>query len=521
MIHSIKKRGYQLPVIMALLIAMININTGCKKYLEESGDPSNLAPDNYFTLPEHAEASIAAGYANTRFIGGGAGIFAVNFSMLEVMTGTAKTETGQNTDLNNLIGLAYNGDNVFVRNWWNGLYSVIAQANLTLDKVPGIPLMDEVRRKQILGEAMFLRAWSYFYLVRIYGDVPLLLKPVEDINSPDLYPGRVGAEQVYKQIVEDLTAAEAAGLPMADASGRASMGAVKSLLAEVYLTMAGFPLNKGASHYQLAATKANEVIVSNSFKLFTTYADLHSLATENKDEHIFMIQYLIGVAENPMQAILLPNFKDISKYGTEVGSTVPTNQFFNSYEAGDIRKQDGVGFFYTTYYTEGWKLPKKDLAAPYIFKNFDVLGHGTLGKEGTGQSSLNWPQIRYAQVLLSYAEAQNEVGGGPSQAAYDALKSIRTRAGLTTPALATYTQASFREAVWRERWHELCYEGITWFDMVRLRKVYKESTNGFEDFVGHLFPDNNAKLAAKHLLFPLPTEEMKNNINLKPQNPDY
>jgi hypothetical protein len=57
--------------------------------------------------------------------------------------------------------------------------------------------------------------------------------------------------------------------------------------------------------------------------------------------------------------------------------------------------------------------------------------------------------------------------------------------------------------------------------MVRLRKVYKESSNGFEDFAGHIFPDNNAKLAAKHLLFPLPTEEMKNNINLKPQNPDY
>jgi hypothetical protein len=88
--------------------------------------------------------------------------------------------------------------------------------------------------------------------------------------------------------------------------------------------------------------------------------------------------------------------------------------------------------------------------------------------------------------------------------------------------MGTFTQTTFREAVWRERWHELCYENITWFDMVRLKKVYKESTNGFVNFVGHVFPDNaNAVLADKHLLFPLPTAEMQNNPNLKPQNPGY
>jgi hypothetical protein len=125
-------------------------------------------------------------------------------------------------------------------------------------------------------------------------------------------------------------------------------------------------------------------------------------------------------------------------------------------------------------------------------------------------------------VLLTYAEAQNESGSGLNAAAYNALKSIRDRAGLVTPAMGTFTQASFREAVWRERWHELCYENITWFDMVRTRKAYKEATNSFENFVGHVFADNsNATLADKHLLFPLPTAEMQNNPNLTPQNPGY
>ena len=494
--------------------------TSCKKWLSDHDvDPSNLSPGTYYTIPAHAEAAIAAAYGQTRFVNGGAGIFANNFQMLEMLTGTAKTETGQNTDLNNIIGLTIIGDNVFVTNWWNGPYSVIAQANSVLDKVPAITPMDAAQKKKILGEAQFLRAWSYFYLARLYGDVPLITTSV-DAASPLLLAKRSSKDSIYIQIVNDLTAAEGAGLAWSDASGRASMGAVKSLLAEVYLTMAGQPLNKGAAYYKLAADKAAEVINSNSFSLFTNYFDLHNPATENKTEHIFEIQYLSGVADNPNQGILLPNFKGVSAYGTEIGSNVPTLQFYKSFEAGDLRAVDRQGFFYTKYYDEG-SGPLKDLSAPYIYKLFDVTANGTSGVKGTATSSLNWPNIRYAQVLLTYAEAQNEAGGGPNAAALNALSLIRSRAQLTTPALATYTQATFREAVWRERAHELCYEGITWFDMIRTRKVYNELTNGFDNFVGHKFPDSGSVLAEKNALLPLPTQEMQNNPNLRPNNPGY
>ncbi|MBE7171898.1 MAG: RagB/SusD family nutrient uptake outer membrane protein [Williamsia sp.] len=507
--------------ISKLLLGALVLLTfsSCKKWLSDHDvDPSNLSPGTYYTIPAHAEAAIAAAYAQTRFINGGAGIFANNFSLTEMLTGTAKTETGQNTDLNNLIGLSYNGDNVFINNWWNGAYSVIAQTNLVLDRVPAITPMDAAQKKRILGEAQFLRAWSYFYLVRLFGDVPLITTSV-DAASPLLYAKRSTKDSVYTQIVNDLTAAEAAGLSWTDATGRVSMGAVKSLLAEVYLTMAGQPLNKGAAYYKLAADKANEVITSNSFSLFTNYFDLHNTATENKTEHIFEIQYLSGVADNPNQGILLPNFKAVSAYGTEIGSTVPTLQFYNSFETGDLRKVDRQGFFYTSYYDEG-SGPLKNLSAPYIYKFFDVIANGTAGVKGTATSSLNWPNIRYAQVLLTYAEASNE-SGGPTQAALNALGLIRTRAQLTTPALATYTQNTFREAIWRERAHELCYEGITWFDMLRTRKAYNELTNGFDNFVGHKFPDSGSVLAEKNLLLPLPTQEMQNNPNLRPNNPGY
>lgn len=503
-----------------LFLSITIITTSCSKWLnEEDVDPSNLSPATFYQNEKQAEAALAAVYAQTRFINGGAGIFANNFSMVEMVTGTAKTETGQNTDLNNLIGLSYNGDNVFVGNWWNGAYSVIAQANLVLAKVPGITDIDPARQKSILGEAKFLRAWSYFYLVRLYGDVPLMLNPV-DASSPDLYPGRKSTDSVYAQIVADLTDAENSGLPWTDETGRASLGAVKAELAEVYITMAGNPLNKGQEYYAKAAAKAKEIIDNGSFGLFNNYFDLHNTATENMKEHIFELQYLSGVADNPNQGILLPNFKEVSAYGTEIGSTVPTLQFYNSYEDGDLRAVDRQGFFYTHYY-DGGNGDLKDLSAPYIYKFFDVIANGTQGVQGTATSSLNWPNIRYAQVLLTYAEAQNMADGAPNQQAWDALNAIRSRAQLTTPPLSSFAQATFDDAVLRERWHELCYEQITWFDMIRRRKVYNEATNGFDAFVGHKFPDNGATLEEKHLLFPLPTAEMQNNPNLTPQNPGY
>lgn len=521
MTFSVVKNGFKLLLCGVILLGPI----GCSDFLDEA-DPSNLEPTNFFTIPDHAEAGIASVYASTRFIGDGAGIFSSNWQLLEGPTGTATTETAQNSDLNNLYSLTYDGNTQHVVNWWNGIYRVIANANLVLDRVPAIPLMDEAQKKRILGEAHFLRAWAYFYAVRLWGDVPVITKP-QTIYSEDFSPARAPKDDVYKLIVDDLVAAEAAGLAWTYVNGRVNLAATKSLLANVYLTMAGFPLNKGASHYKLAADKAGEVITyananPTAINLFTTYDEVHRETLENRTEHIFMLQYniLIGAGGgNPMEN-MLPNFKPVTFAGPGgTGSTVPTTDFYKSYEAGDLRAKDREGYFYTSYFTSG-NGALFQLGAPYIFKHFNTIAFGSSGVAGTRNNNLNVPLIRYAEVLLLYAEAQNELGA-PTQAAYDAFKRIRDRAKLTTPALGTYTQATFREAVWRERWHELCYEQITWFDMVRLRKAYNETTNGFDNFVGHVNKSSNQALQEKHLLFPLGVQEMLNNPNLKPQNPGY
>jgi hypothetical protein len=290
--------------------------------------------------------------------------------------------------------------------------------------------------------------------------------------------------------------------------------------------MAGFPMSKGATHYKLAADKALEVITyananPNAINLFPTYSETRRETLKNRVEHLFMLQYnnSIGVGGNPM-GNMFPNFKPVTFNGPGgTGSTVPTLAFYNSYEPGDLRTKDQEGYFYTSYFTNG-NGARFELNAPYIFKHFNQIANGSSGVAGTRNNNLNVPQIRYAETLLIYAEAQNELGTITPEA-YASLKKIRDRAKLTTPEIGSYTQSTFRNAVWKERWHELCYEQITWFDMIRLRKSFNPITKSFEEFVGSTNLSSNQKLQQKHLLLPLPTQEMLNNPNLTPQNTGY
>ena len=501
------------------LAGALTILGGCSEFLEEE-DPSNIAPETYFTLAEHAAPAVNATYENLRFLSGGAGIFSNNFQLLDALSGTARTETAQNSDLNNLYGFSYTGDNLHLGQWWRELYEGIANANLAIDKIPTIPPpFDEAERDRLLGQAHFLRALHYFWLVRLWGDVPLVTKPVYNLGSTDMFPTRTTVAELYDVIVNDLLIAESAGLPFRDESGRASTGAAKSLLANVYLTMAGYPLNRGAEYYQKATDKAREVIESNEFSLFPNYNDLHIRANKNKVEHIFMVQYSVSAnIDNGNQPLLHPNIKDMSAYGTEIGTTVPTVEFYNSYEPGDQRTVDQAGYFYTTYYAGGSGAPF-DLNNPYIFKHFDFEANGVPGSGGSGRSDLNWPLIRYAEVLLTFAEASNEISG-PTADAVGAVKLVRDRAGLATPETGALTMESFRNLILKERWHELCFEGITWFDMLRLRKVYDEESDSFEEFVGATLA-TGITLQDKHLLLPIPAADMRNNPSLTTNNPGW
>ncbi|MFD3002455.1 RagB/SusD family nutrient uptake outer membrane protein [Pontibacter toksunensis] len=486
--------------------ALVLFGSSCDDFLVEP-DRSNFTLENYFTKPEHAESVVNSIYESLRSTTGG-GFGGAPWMMLEFATGLANTDLGQAQNSINIRNLANNSDNDYGAAYWTSSYRGIANANLAIAKIPDIA-MDESRKQQLLGEARFLRAYYYYNLVRIFGEVPLITEPV-DLTSPELYPSEASQEEIYNVIVEDLTTAEASGLPFTDETGRVSLGAVKSLLSSVYLTMAGYPLQKGSEYYQMAADKAGEVIASGEYSLFESYDDLHSEAKENLGENIFMVQFEPFIMPSNWQTSIIPYNKGISEYSDETGAIYANSDFVESYELGDKRTEEKE-FYYTEYSLSSDRSVIVDLGGHYIYKHFDPIAHLQ-----TTSSGLNWTLMRYAEVLLIYAEAMNEVSG-PTPEAYEAINKIRRRAEL--PELNGLSQQEFREAIWKEKFHELSYENKTWFDMARLRKAFNVTTGEFEDFVGHQF-SYGPTLTERELLFPIPTAEIRNNEKLT-QNPGY
>ncbi len=504
-----KINTYKISKFLICLI-MIVFASGCNQFLDEQ-DQSNFTAENYFTNPLQAESSVNSIYASLSSIYNGGNGFGGGLSpwlMLEFATGFANTELGEAVDNIFVRNLTNSSDNAEGLIWWVQSYKGIANANLAIAKIPGVT-MDEASKNKLLGQARFLRAFYYYNLVRIFGKVPLITSPV-DLISPDMYPAQASVEDVYKVIVEDLTIAESSGLPYLDASGRVSLGAVKSLLASVYLTMAGYPLQKGSVYYQKAADKAGEVILSNNYSLFASYDDLHTPANKNKGENIFQAQFTALLSPSYWQQAIVPYNKGISAYDGQSGAIFADLKFVNSFESGDKRAKEKQ-FFYTSYTLNSNRAVTIDLGNNYIYKFFDVLA-----QTSTASSGLNWTLMRYAELLLIYAEASNEVSG-PTAASYEAVNQIRRRAQL--PDLSGLTKSQFSEAIWRESCHELCYEDKTWFNMVRTRKAYNVTTGSFDNYVGHAFTYGPV-LKEKDLLFPIPTSEMNSNKNLV-QNTGY
>lgn len=496
---------YTIKKYLILAIGSLIIFSGCSEFLEEP-DKSNFTRENYFTKPEHAESIINSIYENMRNVLGG-GFNGAPWMMLEFATGLANTELGQAQNSIFVRNLVNNSDNAYGQTYWTSHYRGIGNANLAIAKIPGIK-MDETAKKKFLGEARFLRALYYYDLVRIFGSVPLISEPI-DLSSKDLYPEPASVENIYKLIESDLLEAEKSGLPFRDASGRVSTGAIKSLLSSVYLTMAGFPLNK-TENFAKAAEKALDVINSNQFTLFSSYDDLHLASRKNSGENIFQVQYLENILPSNWQTSIIPYNQGISNYTDETGAIFANKEFVESYEKGDKRAAEKQ-FYYSSYSLRGNRTQTRNLGGYYLFKHFDVLA-----QTSTTSSGLNWTLLRYPEVLLTYAEAANEAGG-PSTTVLNAINLVRKRAEL--PALEGLSKDQLREAIWRERFYELSFENKTWYDMVRLRKAFNVSTKKFEAYVGHKF-SYGPTLSEKELLFPIPTAEIRNNSKLK-QNKGY
>lgn len=500
---------------ISLVLFALLTGSSCNEFLEEN-PPSAYTPDNFYASYVQAQNSVNGIYAFTISLHGsvlGAAFDDLNMVMLECATGQANTDVHISIGKDEVLTLSPSSANVYVRSWWRTSYFGINAANLAIANISNMSptIITDVQRKNLLGEAQFLRAWFYFNLVRIFGDVPILTAPTT--SAAGLEVQRNAVKDVYEQVIlPDLLAAEKSGLPAADKTGRVSTGAVKALLAKVYQTMAGYPL-KQADKMALAKQKALEVINSGNYTLYNNYDEFRDAANDNMKENIFMIQYKAGIIANPMFGYTQPLYGGVTNGSGGTGGLTPDITFYNSFKDTDKRKQKNQ-YFYSNYKSNTTGADIKFATGQHIFKYFDNESYTS-----NGPSSKCFSVIRLTDIMLLYAEAQNEVDGAPDENSYNYINKVRARAEL--PLLSGLNQKQFREAVWRERNHELCFENITWFDMVRTRIAYDTKNDSFAPLIGYTFPYGaNIVFKEKNLLFPVPDYEMQTNSKLS-QNPGY
>ncbi len=491
--------------IIPFLFIVVGLSS-CKKWLEES-PKSVITTNQYYKTQQDAQSAVNGIYyfLYPPFTGGGRNY---SYAMLELVTGQFRT-VSEGNDLTNVYSLRQNSASPLLQQWFTAAYQGIEAANLVIAHVPDIA-MDETLKKSMVGEAKFLRAYYYYTLVNIFGDVPLKLKPTADAS--DGLIGRTPVKDIYEQaIVPDLKDAEASGLPATpDGSGRVSTGAAKALLAKVYLSMAGFPVGE-ADKFALARDKAKEVITDGNFHLFqsdgslTWFNKLNNPDFDNKEEQIFSINFGLDIVNNILPIELYPKGVSFNRNGyvnNDMGLLYPETSFLASYDPSDLRRQEN-GFFFDTINVDGvkynfpWSL--------YKFFDKNLLNNAP-------RSGKDFPLIRYADVLLTYAEAQNEADGSPNADAYTAVNSIRHRAGL--PDLSGLSQSAFRTAVWKERVWELCAENKAWYDIVRTHKIFDAAHGAFVDAVGFVLP-SGATFQTANLQFPIPLSEVQVNPLLK------
>lgn len=425
----------------------------------------------------------------------------------DIMAGNSIVGAGGGSDgieTQDMSNFVTSTDNQGVLDIWRGPWPGILRANIVLSVTPGMAI-DENIKKRSMGEAYFLRAHYYFILVRYFGDLPLITTPQS--SDSELYPERVSKDKIYQQIISDI---EKAAVLLPNKSeysgsdiGRANKGAALGELAEVYLTL--------RNNWQKVVDLTTEV-EGLGFALNANYSDNFNPATENSAESLFEVQYAkdggYSFWSNENQASWTSPFmgpRGSNFVGGGFGWNQPTQEFINSYEANDSRK--AISTFYSgcpafdgktynaTYSTTGYNV-RKFLVPLSVSSSFD-------------NSPLNFPILRFSNVLLMKAEALNELG--QTAQALVPLNKVRNRAGLPNVALGLSKEA-FKAVVLKERRIELAFEGQRWFDLIRV-----DNGEYALDFL-HSIGKTNA--SSKHLLFPIPQIERDRNPKLT-QNPGY
>ncbi len=351
--------------------------------------------------------------------------------------------------------------NVYVTNQYRYDYQIIARTNQILSAIDKIEFGSDSLKNNLKGQALFLRVYAYFELVRYFGKAPLHLTPVTNRSEAAL--PLASEEELYTQIIKDAGDAITLLLPKSKQEpGRATSGAAKTLLANVYIVQ-----KKWAD----AETLLKDIVASNEYSLMPDYNDAFSSTNSNKNnaESVFEVQFQEGAAG--YGGSLIYNFLPRPMTAAEIqpitgtanpqglsgeGNNAPTPDIIAAYETGDKRKDASIA-----YVTLSQSL-RDNKVYPYV-KKF-ARPHATHGVTGN-----NFPIYRYSEVLLFLAEALNEQGKTADAVMY--LNQVRARAGL-----AASVASDMREAIYQERRVELAFENKRWFDLVRTGRAVEVIT---------------------------------------------
>jgi hypothetical protein len=379
---------------------------------------------------------------------------------------------------------------------WNGAYKSIQGANFIIANYQNARVAEEAIR-QMAGEAYFLRAYNYFWIVRLWKDAPLILES-QTFNASDLSIPRSPASEIYSRIIEDLQQAEILLANQKPEPGRVGKGTAKALLAEVYLTMAGWPI-KDRSYYPKAASKAKEVLdnlESFGFGLMEDFADLWPDDDSNNDgnkEEVFALNFW-GEWWNA-NAIYGMNARPVEDDGWANVFTELT--FFNEFPEG-YRKE----ITFLTVLEDGTQWEDFQTERPHYAK--------LRGPEPEWQNIISLPLERLAEVYLVFAEAQIMASGNSRDP--DALeavnKIVRRGAGLPPdePNGSVDWVSATQEQIVREKGWEFAGEFCRWFDLIRLEMV--------EEVVAKKHPDDMQPLGPISYTFPVPKTDAEINQNL-------
>lgn len=408
---------------------------------------------------------------------------------------------------------------------WYMMYKGIQRANVIINRIDSFP--DSAEKNRILGEAHFLRSFFYFHLVRLYGEVPLVTTEVSDASTMDTakYP----IAQVYQVITDDLKIAIDL-LPEKNSNGRPSKMASKAMLGKVYLQMAGKPL-EDKSAAALAEAQLRDVINSGNYALESDYFNLFDGKHEYGSEYIWDIEYSNnGTTTHGGQVGTFEGVPDPeSLYWVEL-RTYP--EFYDKFNKNDKRR-DNIARFRLVHDDNNKMVPEYYTLDPTKPEDYDYYYYAykfrhalTSEERGSGWANwanpINFPIIRYADVLLMYAEAGLRANGNASKEQLEYVNQVRRRGfgkPINSPSVLCDLSSITYENLLQERSFELCFEGQRWYDLVRFGKLIEAAQSvGVENYTKE-YSSQALNIKEKHLFFPVPQDVIDASNGAIEQNP--